>query len=139
MKNAFILILLFAAGCATVKTTTTSDQTPEYQKVAFSLLGEDLTYTMNEPQSYVLCVKEMPGTSQQPRNSISFVVIDLSNNQMVIKQKLTGGTVGWYSDYEIEVFQTPGMVRHDQSKDDFTTIYNVTKGTSYPKKGKQTK
>lgn len=135
MKNVLVILFLFIVGCATVKTSTTTDKRPAYEKVAEDLIGEDLTYTKNGPETYVLCVKEIPGTTEKPRNSISFVIINMSNNQMVMKQKFTGGTVGWYSDYEIEVFHMPGIIQEGQTNDDYTTIYNITKGTSYPKKG----
>lgn len=135
MKNILTIVLLLITACATVKTSTTSDKRPAYKTVAEDLIGEDLTYTMNASESYVLCVKDIPGTTEKPRNSISFVVINVSNNQMVMKQKFTGGTVGWYSNYEIEVFHMPGIIQEGQTRDDYTTVYNITKGTSYPKKG----
>lgn len=141
MRQAIIsiafLVLLSACGGTKISNTSGQETKQTFQEMATKKLGTDVTYTMNDSKSYVLCVKEVKGTPQQPRNSISFVVIKLSDNAVVLEQKFEGGTVGWYSDKEVEAFRTPGTMRDDQTQDDYTTLYNVVKGTSYPKKGKK--
>lgn len=140
MKQIIVysILGLFLISCGTKVSKSTDDNSSNYEKVAVEKLGANLTYSMNDSKTFVLCMNDVKGTAQQPRNTISFVVIKLSDNSVVLEQKFDGGTVGWYSDTEVEVFRTPGMIRKDQTRDDFTTLYNVSKGTSYPKKGKQT-
>jgi hypothetical protein len=129
--------MLLFFGCTSINATKTTGQSSHFKDMAIMKLGENPTYKMNGSKTYVLCIKDVKGTAQQPRNSLSFIVIKLDDNNIALEQKFEGGTVGWYSDHEVEVFRTPGIVQKDQSQDDFTTIYNVVTGKSYPKKGKE--
>ncbi|MCB0494992.1 MAG: hypothetical protein KDC79_02560 [Cyclobacteriaceae bacterium] len=133
----FVVLLI---GCKSNKLSDSSTKLEgnKFEEVATKKLGEGLTYYKNDSKTYVLCVHEVPGTNLQPRNSLSFVVIRLKDDKIVLQQNISGGKVNWFSDREIEVFRTPGIVRPDESRDDYTTLYNVITGASYSKKGKET-
>jgi len=140
--NALIILIAYftASGCASSKVSSVDTKdVSNYEKLAISTLAsENVTHTMNSNKTYVLSTNEVKGTLEQPRNSLSFVVIKINENKVVLEQKIEGGNVNWLNYTEIEVFRTPGIMRDDQTRDDFITIYNVETGLSYPKNKKMT-
>ncbi len=135
----FIVLGVTVISCGSAKlSASTPDSTETYKKVVVNKLGEGVLYIANKSNSYVLCIKETKGSSLQPRNNINYLVIKLSDNTIALENKVDGGTVNWFSETEIEVYRTPGIMRDDQTRDDFITLYNVETGKSYPKNLKQT-
>lgn len=137
MKKLIIytFLVLFITSCGVSKVSNSSQKFDDnYKKIATEKLEGDIIYAMNEANTYVLCVNEIKGTPEQPRNTISFVVINMIDNSVALENKIEGGTVKWSGNLIIEIFRTPGIMRDDQSRDDFVTIYNVETGKSYPKK-----
>jgi len=137
--SVYIIIALFITSCGASKNNSAAQNDKgNYKKLAVEKLGESITYSMNEAESYVLCMSEVKGTVKQPRNQISYVIIRVDNNRISLEDKIDGGTVRWYNEKMIEVFRTPGIMRGDQTRDDFITLYNVETGNSYPKNLKET-
>lgn len=137
MKKSIIytFLVLFIASCGASKVGNTAQVGEStYKEKATEILGKDLAFTKNDSKSYVLCVNEIKGTPKQPRNTISFVVINLNNNSVALENKIEGGTVKWSDNLEVEIYRTPGIMRDDQTREDFITLYNVETGKSYPKK-----
>ncbi|MCB0504333.1 MAG: hypothetical protein KDC58_02415 [Cyclobacteriaceae bacterium] len=140
LKLTFLVLGVFLLSCGTkVRNSSGKDNQVKYQQVAEKSLGAGIDCTKNNSETYVLCVNEGTGSSEQPRKMLSFMVIRTSDNKVMLEQKVDGGTVNWYSDNEIEVFTIPGIMGRDQTKDDYTLIYNVVSGESSPKKGVQAK
>ena len=134
-----VLILLAAltiSGCTSIKVSSiATNGESSYKELASSKLGvSDPIYLLSESNTYVLCIKDVKGTVQQPRNLLSFVVIKMDDNKVVLEENVEGGTVDWFSDNSIQVFRTPGIMRDDQTRDDFITLYNVETGISSKKK-----
>jgi len=126
-------------SCSSSKpSVNTIDTNETYKELVTNKLGEDVLYIANKTNAYMLCIKETEGSSLQPRNRVSYLVVEINTSGIVLEDKIEGGSVSWASKNEIEVFRTPGIVRKDQSRDDFITLYNVETGKSYPKKDKQT-
>ena len=124
--STYIILILVLASCgASKKSNSTQTADNKYNELATEKLGEDVSFTMNNSKTYVLCISEVKGTVKQPRNMLSYMVIKLSDNTTVLEKKVDGGTVKWFNDMEIEVYLTPGIMRNDQTSDDYTTIYNV--------------
>ncbi len=131
----YIALVILMTNCKTSKiSANTPSSTESYKELVTGKLGNDVLYLTNKTNSHVLCIHETKGTSQQPRNKTSFLVVKIDTNSIVFEDYVENSTVGWASKYEVEVFKIPGMVRKDQSRDDFVTIYNVESGKSYPKK-----
>lgn len=130
-----VIIAFFVLSCGASKNNNTAQNGKDgYKELAVEKLGDNVTYTMNEDESFVLCVSEIKGTTQQPRNMLSYMVINMKDNSTVLEDKIDGGSVNWVNDTELEVFRTPGIMRNDQTRDDYTTVYNIKTGKSYPKK-----
>jgi len=139
--SPYLVILVFLLpSCGALKTSNlTQVDESKYRRLAMEKLGEeDVTFTINGADTYVLCTSEVKGTVQQPRNNINYLVINLSDNTIVLENRVNGGTVSWYNEKIIQVYLTPGVIRKDQTRDDFITLYNVETGKSYPKNLKQT-
>jgi hypothetical protein len=134
-----IILVISSVSCAAPKISTSTQNSDEpFKELVANKLGEDVLYITNTANSYVLCINEKKGTAQQPRNMILYLVVKLDNNSIVLEDKIEGGNVSWASKNEIEVFRTPGIVRKDQSRADFITLYNVETGKSYTKNNRQT-
>ncbi len=99
-----------------------------YIQIAEAKMGEDVEYFFNDDKAYVLCTYEVAGSSQQTRNSIYYLVINVKDNSIALENRVEGGTVSWFDGDEIEVYLTPGIIRKDQTANDFKTLYNVVTG-----------
>lgn len=137
MNKLLIIVILgvFNANCgSSIMSNSTQAKTATYKEIAVKKLGQGVAYSINDSKTYVLCVSDLKGTAQQPRNSLSYVVIKLKDNSILLEDKFEGGTVSWSGDAEIEVFRTPGIIREDQTRDDFITFYDVESGNSSKKR-----
>ena len=131
-------VLTYITSCASSSTSTSSQGEGEYKEVATKALGDNVEYKLNDSKTFVLCVNEVSGTVKQPRNSLSYLVINLKDNSISLENKVDGGTVSWYKDNLLQVYLTPGTMRDDQTRDDFITLYNVETGKSFPKNKSET-
>ena len=132
--SSYLILVLLVVSCGSSKTSQSFQEAEEkYKELATAQLGEDVSYIFNDAKTYVLCTSEVEGTVKQPRNMLSYMVIKISDNTSVLDNKTDGATVKWSSDTEIEVYITPGIMRDDQTNDDYTTIYNVESGKSRKK------
>lgn len=58
-------------------------------------------------------------------NSGNYAVISKKTGVVIYQNTLDNTQVTWYSDNEISLFNTPGMMRENDSKDNYTFIYNL--------------
>ena len=130
--NIALILLLVSCG-SSKKSNSTQTAENKYKELATEKLGEDVSFTMNDSKTFVLCINEVKGTVKQPRNMLSYMVIKLNDDTAVLENKVGGATVKWSSDTEIEVYLTPGIMGDDQTSADYTTIYNVESGESRKK------
>lgn len=115
--------------------STSANKTDSLKNEALTKLGKqkygnDAVYVESPAKSYVLCYKEKKGSVQNPKNKIEYFVFATKNNQTVYSNSVEGGYVKWYSDYQLEIFLTPGIMPRNKSKDDFISIYNLRDKTS---------
>lgn len=140
MKNTikYIVLMIALISCGSRSGSNSSSIAGDYKSIATKKLGEDVEYFFNDEKTYVLCTYEVAGSSQQPRNSIYYLVINVNDNSIVLENRVEGGTVSWYNEKMIQEYVAPGIIRKDQTMDDFITLFNVETGKSYPKNMKQT-
>lgn len=139
ITTIYILLALVVSSCGVSKNSNSAQaDNSKYMQLVTEKLGEHVNCTMNEDETYQLCISETKGTVQQPRNSMKYIIIKLSDNSVVLESTVDGGTVDWYNQKMIQVYQTPGIMREDQTRDDFITLYNVETGKSFPKNLKET-
>lgn len=141
MLKIFIYITLgflpIACG-SSKKSASTLELKDSYKQIVENKLGENVLYINNKSNSHILCINETKGTTLQPRNTINYLVLKKSDNSVILNSSINGGTVSWYNQKMIQVYRTPGIMRDDQTSDNFITLYNVETGKSYPKNQKQT-
>lgn len=126
-----MLSMCFLISCSVTKTTKAVSESTAYMTLAKEKLGNNVKFDFNKDRSYVLCQSKVAATSNS--KSFSFFVFDMKNEEAVIEQNVNSGFVKWLSNLEIEVFTTPGFMRNDQSRDEFTQVYHVVTGKSTPK------
>lgn len=123
--------MCFLVSCNVTKKTQAISESTAYVAVAKEKLGDKVKFDFNEDRSYVLCQSQ---PSAKPNNTtFSFMVYSMKEEKIVMEQNISSGFVKWLSALEIEVFTTPGVMRNDQSRDDFTQVYDVVTGKSTPK------
>lgn len=98
----------------------------QFIKIAENQFGGAAECVKNSSESMVLCINESPSSPQQPRNTVSFMVIKLDDSSTIYESSIDGGSVKWYDDERLEIFNTPGYVKQGQDKEDFTKIYNLS-------------
>lgn len=133
MRILFLVVTLFAACSAPKSAQNSAPDQSTFIEIAEEQLGASAQCLKNNSESMVLCISEEDSHSMQPRKTISFMVIKLDDSSVLYESSVDGGSVKWFDDQRLEIFNTPGYVRQDQSKDDFTTIYDVLSGVSKPK------
>lgn len=125
-----MVILLASAGCKpSEKQPARKNQV--YITVAREKLGDNVTFRYNDDRAYVLAQSEQPKSSNDL--SFRFIVFGIKQEKVVLEQDVESGFVKWLSNTEIEVFRTPGKMRNEQTRDDYTMVYNVMTGDSMPK------
>lgn len=125
------LSMCFLASCSVAKKTQAVAESTAYINVAKEKLGDNVKFDFNEDRSYVLCQSEILPRARE--KSFRFLVYKMKDEKVVMEQNVSAGFVQWLSAMEIEVFTTPGVMRNDQSRDDFTQVYHVATGKSTPK------
>lgn len=119
--NCLIIFgFVFFLACVNGKT-----QTSNYKSVSQEKLSGDIKYVFSPDSSYVLSYVEIEGTAKRPQNNIKYLVHDLKSGEVVYEDALDNGSVGFHSDHELKIVLIPGMMRENQSLDDFTYLYDL--------------
>jgi hypothetical protein len=129
--GAFTICLLLLASCQVTQKTKAAAESTAYKQIAQEKLGDDLKFTPSEDNKFVLC--ETKASSDPDNGAFQFLVFDTEAEKIVMEKKVTQGYVRWVSAKEVEVFSTPGIMREDQTRDDFTVVYDVVTGKATPK------
>ena len=124
------LLLLVGAGCKSTKTAAVAEETKAYMEPA-AKLGDNVKFSFNDGRTFVLA-QSTPDPNGD-NLSFSFLVFDMKAEKVVMTQSVESGFVQWLSKDEIEVFNTPGIMPKEKTRDEFTTVYNVVTGKSMPK------
>lgn len=126
MKNLSLLTILsicvLLINCKSTKDATESKVS--VKTMAIEKLGSNVDFKANEDNTMMLCfaVKESP-TLAGP--SVTFFVWDEGTSTIIYEGKIDRGNVSWYSNTQLAMFFTPGIMRADQTRDHFTQIYDV--------------
>lgn len=77
----------------------------------------------NTTSSYYLCLDSL-SNSKSTEGSIRFRLVSKEGEQ-VIDGEIARGRVGWLDEYTIEIFETPGMIPTQLTKEDLIRVYNL--------------
>ncbi len=134
IKKMSLLLLLFAFACSNKSLPGTKSQQLAYKSIASEKLGEDVEFIPNDLKNYLLCIHDEKMTISNPENNLKLLVYNLSDEEVALELNVGPGTAKWISTYEIEVYFKPGVMRRDETRDDYTTIYNLVTGEKRQKK-----
>jgi len=114
-------LLFFFSQCRSTMDARTNDR--NYEKSATAQLGKSFECQPNETNTMMLCLSI--STDIKKFNSGNYAVISKKTGVVIYQNTLDNTQVTWYSDNEISLFNTPGMMRENDSKDNYTFIYNL--------------
>lgn len=120
LNSLIIFGLVFFLACVNGKT-----QTSNYQSISEEKLNGNIEHVFSPDSSYVLSYVETKGTPKQPQNNIKYIVQDLKSDQVVYEGSLDNGSVSFYNDHALKIVMIPGMMRENQTLDDFTYVYDL--------------
>lgn len=132
MKTKFVSILLLLS-IVFVQCKGTKDYSESTQKMALEKLGEDYKCIPNEDNNYTLCVSSKKDESNSGMGA-SFFVVENNSGKIIFEESIDKGTVSWYNSSKLSLFYTPGIMRNDQTRDDFTFVYDLETKEKVPKK-----
>lgn len=111
-----IPILLIGSQCRSSKDSLNSETNTE--NVVKEILGSNYDAEVNESGTMTLYQKK-------DGMSVAYVVLVNESEEIIEKGQMDKGTVKWYDDKNLQLFYTPGIMKADQTRDDYTYIYNV--------------
>lgn len=119
----FVLICGLLTCCAS-SSKTDSMSKEGYKQAIEEKLGTPVTYTNNEANDKILCVKE-DGNSDDSKINRVFVVWDIENSKILYEKNMKGGYVKWFDNDHLEISNEIGVVQPDKDKEDYIQIVNV--------------
>ncbi len=97
----------------------------DYKTLAAEKYESNTEFIESPDNHYVLCLHEEKGSPRYPQNNLSFFVYDLKTKDIVYESNLTNGKVSWYRKGKLAIQRTPGIMREDQTIDDYISIYDL--------------
>lgn len=112
---SFIALSALFVSCAASSQNSTKNSPEQAKQTAFSQLGNDCEWSLNESQTYLLATtKSQPAT---PR--CQYVVINVATNDIVKKGNYQPGFVRWKGDNILELLDAPGTLPNGKNLSDY--------------------
>ncbi len=116
----WLFLLVFVSfpysGCKTTKNDPTSLET-----VIQRSIPNAFTTSYNNEKTYLLVVEE-----QTPdKELIKFLVIQVSNQKIVLEKKFRPGHVKWKDNSTIELLNVPGMIELNKSIEEYIRYISI--------------
>ncbi len=93
------------------------------KSVAIEKYSENFSLVYNSTKEYVICINK--SKTKIPNTGITnYFVYDIKHNSLIEENKIINGTISWYSDFEIKVLETPGMIQKNMSQEN-GYIFNI--------------
>lgn len=88
--------------------------------------------SFNAERSYKLCLKSSKiGKSES--EGIGYMVYDIAGANVVLEGSISQGHVKWLNDDAVEIYEIPGMVSTELSKDDVKRIFVISQNVTMSK------
>jgi hypothetical protein len=115
--RSFLVLLIATLSCCHAAGISSQNQ-GNLQKLVEGELGVNATIKKNSAETFALAV-------QPQSRSIAFIIIRLTDMNVVAREKINNGSVTWGGDMRIKVTETPGMVKTDAKEGDHSRIINL--------------
>ena len=89
--------------------------------------SSSLTCTANESETHELCINVAEDSKNPTNISKAYYLVDESGDR-ILEGVLDGGYVQWLNDTAIEIFQPPGMMPTEISKDEIIKVFDLSTG-----------
>ena len=126
----FLSLFCFVACKSSEKAAKEIQQETTAYKDLTQKWGGEAKYDFNEDRSLVLA-QSVPAANAKDL-SISYFVFDMKTEK-VLTEGTARGSVQWLSPKTIEVFNTPGKMAPNTTRDDYTEVIDVCTGVRTPK------
>lgn len=132
-----LFLICIIGGCAKKSATSSNSSMENYKKLAYESLNvEPVQFFENSGKDYVLATYYKNESNAAGAGTLTYVIINISEEKVEKKGVLSQGKINWISDYEVEIFSPPGIPKDQtETAEDYTTIYNVKTGKTSNKKG----
>jgi hypothetical protein len=121
MRVIGIFLFLFCACKPASKNQAQSDNV--LQKVVNKEVGESASVSKNTANTFALAFTNR-------NQSVQYVVIRLSDNKVVFKNKIRG-SIQWSGDMQLTEVTTPGMVKKEDKPEDRSKLIDLNKYLSH--------
>ena len=112
MKN-FTIVLLFFTMLA-----CKAQQPTESLSLISEKIGDNAVIDYNPDRSFAL-VQEKFSILQSGNYTSSYLIIRISDSEVIKEGKVVEGYIKWINDHIIEIFEMPGVIKDGQDEDDF--------------------
>ncbi len=134
----YVFIVIGLIACKGQSVNETSEITDEQEAVIAKHIGnDDILYFPNSSKQLMLCLQNPKYNVANPRQTRRYLVLELSSNNVLHKGSIESGEIKWYDENRLEIFNEPGTMPKEMSKDDFTVIYDVKTKEQIEKKDLQ--
>lgn len=124
-KLPILTILLLSFILINCRNTKEASESKEgFKTLALEKLGEKAEFKPNEDNSMVLCYKKIE-SPKLGAPSVAFFVYDNKSKSVIYEDKIDRGSVSWYDNTKLDLYYTPGIMREDQSRNDFIQVYDL--------------
>lgn len=86
----------------------------------------------NDAATVMLCTKKQEGTSKKSMGFIEYVLVNKAGEELK-RGTITNGEIKWLNDRMIEIYETPGNISTELTRDDIAKVYDIESGTFMPK------
>ena len=118
MRFPFVLFIATLSCCKAAGIP--SQNQGDLQKLITTEIGVNATVKKNSNETFALAFR-----AQDRR--LEFLVIRLTDNKIVVKEKINEGSVTWSGELQIKVNERPGIVKMDSKPEDHTRLINLDK------------
>ena len=116
MRFVSVLFMVTLWNCKAVGTT--SHVQSSLEQLVEAQIGADAIIKKNNTATFALAYKSKD-------KSVEYLVIRLSDNKVVIKEKISG-SVDWEGEMKIKVTVTPGIVKRDSKPEDYVRVIDLS-------------
>lgn len=116
MQKLFLILLTCSLwiGC---KSSSPASQNLDEKILAVT--GPGYTITKNQSATFALCTKPTDV-------SLSFSIVRLSDFKIVVQESIAKGTVTWTNDLKLQVSSVPGIIKKDETGNEYTRIIDLS-------------
>lgn len=90
---------------------------------AKEIFGNNFQELPNNSGTYILFIENQGNNTI--KTTQSFIVVRASDNKIVYRSKFLPGYVKWHSETRIEIFNEPGIVKENETEQNYIKIIDV--------------